>query len=62
MGVIQYCFKCVILFFLHSQKHLGDNWTFVEELLKLTCNPKVSTGSSLWLQNYTIVFIFLGVN
>ncbi|XP_034729910.1 protein MMS22-like [Etheostoma cragini] len=23
-----------------SQKHLGDNWTFVEELLKLTCNPK----------------------
>ncbi|XP_028985753.1 protein MMS22-like isoform X2 [Betta splendens] len=21
-------------------KHLSDNWTFVEELLKLTCNPK----------------------
>ncbi|XP_068178886.1 protein MMS22-like [Antennarius striatus] len=23
-----------------SQSHLGDNWTFVEELLRLTCNPK----------------------
>ncbi|XP_069558209.1 protein MMS22-like [Brachyistius frenatus] len=23
-----------------KEKHLGDNWTFVEELLKLTCNPK----------------------
>uniref|UniRef100_A0A3P8U2N9 Protein MMS22-like n=1 Tax=Amphiprion percula TaxID=161767 RepID=A0A3P8U2N9_AMPPE len=27
---------------IHNEKHLGDNWTFVEELLKLTCNPKVS--------------------
>uniref|UniRef100_A0A8C4EJ61 Protein MMS22-like n=1 Tax=Dicentrarchus labrax TaxID=13489 RepID=A0A8C4EJ61_DICLA len=27
---------------LQNEKHLGDNWTFVEELLKLTCNPKVS--------------------
>ncbi|RVE62244.1 hypothetical protein OJAV_G00155200 [Oryzias javanicus] len=23
-----------------SEKHLDDNWTFVEGLLKLTCNPK----------------------
>ncbi|KAM3613898.1 uncharacterized protein V6R79_006727 [Siganus canaliculatus] len=23
-----------------EQIHLGNNWTFVEELLKLTCNPK----------------------
>ncbi|KAK1894955.1 Protein MMS22-like [Dissostichus eleginoides] len=22
------------------EKHLGENWTFVEELLKLSCNPK----------------------
>ncbi|XP_040900634.1 protein MMS22-like [Toxotes jaculatrix] len=22
------------------EKHLGDNWAFVEELLRLTCNPK----------------------
>uniref|UniRef100_A0A672HQN3 Protein MMS22-like n=1 Tax=Salarias fasciatus TaxID=181472 RepID=A0A672HQN3_SALFA len=27
-----------------KRNHLGDNWTFVEELLKLTCNPKVSGG------------------
>uniref|UniRef100_A0A3Q1FI97 Protein MMS22-like n=1 Tax=Acanthochromis polyacanthus TaxID=80966 RepID=A0A3Q1FI97_9TELE len=27
---------------IQNEKHLGDNWTFVEELLKLTCNPKVS--------------------
>ncbi|KAM6995376.1 protein MMS22-like [Tautogolabrus adspersus] len=25
---------------LQNEKHLGDNWTFVEELLKLTCNTK----------------------
>ncbi|XP_073341681.1 protein MMS22-like [Pagrus major] len=25
---------------LRNEKHLGDNWTFVEELLKLSCNPK----------------------
>ncbi|XP_008277383.1 protein MMS22-like [Stegastes partitus] len=25
---------------IQNEKHLGDNWTFVEELLKLTCNPK----------------------
>ncbi|XP_054477240.1 protein MMS22-like [Anoplopoma fimbria] len=25
---------------LQYEKHLGDNWTFVEELLKLSCNPK----------------------
>ncbi|XP_065814041.1 protein MMS22-like isoform X2 [Labrus bergylta] len=25
---------------LQNEKHLGDNWTFVEELLKLTCNSK----------------------
>uniref|UniRef100_A0A8D0DE06 Protein MMS22-like n=1 Tax=Sander lucioperca TaxID=283035 RepID=A0A8D0DE06_SANLU len=25
----------------NGTKHLGDNWTFAEELLKLTCNPKV---------------------
>ncbi|XP_076592655.1 protein MMS22-like [Chaetodon auriga] len=25
---------------LQDEKHLGDNWTFVEELLKLTCHPK----------------------
>ncbi|GLD48715.1 protein MMS22-like protein [Lates japonicus] len=25
---------------VQSEKHLSDNWTFVEELLKLTCNPK----------------------
>lgn len=29
------------------QQQLGDNWTLVEELLKLTCNPKVSTASRL---------------
>lgn len=23
-----------------NEKHMGDNWTFVEELLKITCNPK----------------------
>lgn len=28
------------------QKNVGDNWNFVEELLKLTCNPKVSAGCS----------------
>uniref|UniRef100_A0A8C2Z7F4 Protein MMS22-like n=1 Tax=Cyclopterus lumpus TaxID=8103 RepID=A0A8C2Z7F4_CYCLU len=26
---------------LRYEKHLGDNWTLVEELLKFTCNPKV---------------------
>ncbi|XP_034384964.1 protein MMS22-like isoform X1 [Cyclopterus lumpus] len=25
---------------LRYEKHLGDNWTLVEELLKFTCNPK----------------------
>ncbi|XP_035020602.1 protein MMS22-like [Hippoglossus stenolepis] len=25
---------------IQTEKHLGDNWAFVEELLKLTCNPK----------------------
>uniref|UniRef100_UPI0037E8E846 protein MMS22-like n=1 Tax=Semicossyphus pulcher TaxID=241346 RepID=UPI0037E8E846 len=25
---------------LQNKKHLGDNWAFVEELLKLTCSPK----------------------
>ncbi|XP_011483163.2 protein MMS22-like isoform X2 [Oryzias latipes] len=25
---------------IQSEKHLDDNWTFVEDLLKLTCNPK----------------------
>ncbi|XP_024123926.1 protein MMS22-like [Oryzias melastigma] len=25
---------------IQSEKHLDDNWTFVEGLLKLTCNPK----------------------
>ncbi|XP_037533078.1 protein MMS22-like [Nematolebias whitei] len=25
---------------VQSEKHLGENWAFVEELLKLTCNPK----------------------
>ncbi|XP_042281005.1 protein MMS22-like isoform X1 [Thunnus maccoyii] len=25
---------------IQNEKHLEDNWTFVEELLKLTCNPK----------------------
>ncbi|XP_056299717.1 protein MMS22-like [Pseudoliparis swirei] len=25
---------------LQCEKHLGDNWTLVEELLKFTCNPK----------------------
>ncbi|XP_026149851.1 protein MMS22-like [Mastacembelus armatus] len=25
---------------IQKEKHLGDNWTFVEELLRLTCNPK----------------------
>ncbi|CAN9514129.1 unnamed protein product [Ophioblennius macclurei] len=25
---------------VQNENHLGDNWTFVEELLKLTCNPK----------------------
>uniref|UniRef100_A0A3Q3WY48 Protein MMS22-like n=1 Tax=Mola mola TaxID=94237 RepID=A0A3Q3WY48_MOLML len=25
-----------------NETHLGDNWTFVEELLKLTCNSKVA--------------------
>uniref|UniRef100_A0A672HQ04 Protein MMS22-like n=1 Tax=Salarias fasciatus TaxID=181472 RepID=A0A672HQ04_SALFA len=25
---------------VQDENHLGDNWTFVEELLKLTCNPK----------------------
>uniref|UniRef100_A0A672ZG30 Protein MMS22-like n=1 Tax=Sphaeramia orbicularis TaxID=375764 RepID=A0A672ZG30_9TELE len=25
---------------IQSEKPLGDNWTFVAELLKLTCNPK----------------------
>ncbi|XP_018538170.1 protein MMS22-like [Lates calcarifer] len=25
---------------VQSEKHLSDNWTFVGELLKLTCNPK----------------------
>lgn len=55
-------FVCIILLYLHSQKHLGDNWTFVEELLKLTCNPKVSSASSFKLHNHTIVFIFVIVN
>uniref|UniRef100_A0A8C2Z7F5 Protein MMS22-like n=1 Tax=Cyclopterus lumpus TaxID=8103 RepID=A0A8C2Z7F5_CYCLU len=27
---------------LRYEKHLGDNWTLVEELLKFTCNPKVA--------------------
>lgn len=34
-----------VLFYL-LQKIVGDNWNFVEELLKLTCNPKVGAGSS----------------
>uniref|UniRef100_A0A8C6V213 Protein MMS22-like n=1 Tax=Neogobius melanostomus TaxID=47308 RepID=A0A8C6V213_9GOBI len=25
---------------IHNEKHMGDNWTFIEELLKITCNPK----------------------
>ncbi|XP_031596085.1 protein MMS22-like [Oreochromis aureus] len=25
---------------VQNEKNLGDNWTFVDELLKLTCNPK----------------------
>lgn len=49
-----YFFKhilCCVLFLnlsflIHIQKHLDDNWTFVEELLKYTCNPRVSTVSS----------------
>lgn len=55
-------FVHIILLYLHSQKHLGDNWTFVEELLKITCNPKVSSAFSLKLHNHTIVFIFVNVN
>uniref|UniRef100_A0A672HQ16 Protein MMS22-like n=1 Tax=Salarias fasciatus TaxID=181472 RepID=A0A672HQ16_SALFA len=37
---------------VQDENHLGDNWTFVEELLKLTCNPKVSNASFsvLWLR------------
>uniref|UniRef100_A0A3Q0R1D6 Protein MMS22-like n=1 Tax=Amphilophus citrinellus TaxID=61819 RepID=A0A3Q0R1D6_AMPCI len=27
---------------VQNEKDLGDNWTFVDELLKLSCNPKVS--------------------
>ncbi|XP_056235803.1 protein MMS22-like [Seriola aureovittata] len=25
---------------IQNEKHLGDNWAFLQELLKLTCNPK----------------------
>ncbi|XP_023266183.1 protein MMS22-like [Seriola lalandi dorsalis] len=25
---------------VQNEKHLGDNWAFLQELLKLTCNPK----------------------
>ncbi|XP_028281327.1 protein MMS22-like [Parambassis ranga] len=25
---------------IQQEEHLGDNWNFVEDLLKLTCNPK----------------------
>lgn len=34
-----------ILFYL-PQKIVGDNWNFVEELLNVTCNPKVGAASS----------------
>lgn len=25
---------------IHNEQHMGNNWTFIEELLKITCNPK----------------------
>lgn len=55
---IKLLFLCV--FFLnYFQVHLGDNWSFVAELLKLTCNPKVSTTNSPWSQSHTQDFPFL---
>uniref|UniRef100_A0A674MTN6 Protein MMS22-like n=1 Tax=Takifugu rubripes TaxID=31033 RepID=A0A674MTN6_TAKRU len=32
-----------------TEKNVGDNWNFVEELLKLTCNPKNASCSVKWL-------------
>lgn len=48
-----------VLFMHYLQVHLGDNWTFVAELLKLTCNPKVSTENSPWSQSHAQCFLFL---
>lgn len=39
-------FKYNMSLYLYPKKNLSDNWTFVEELLKLTCNPKVSIASN----------------
>lgn len=52
-------FNLRVFFLNYFQVHLGDNWSFVARLLKLTCNPKVSTANSPWSQSRTQNFPFL---
>lgn len=44
-------FKCLSLIYLHLQKNLGDNWTFVDELLKLTCKVRVVSSCDIQFLN-----------
>lgn len=49
------------MYALVSQKQLEDNWSFVGELLKSTCNrnPKVGSRSKrIWVMDGSMVSVY----
>ena len=54
-----YVFVGNIMYALVSQKQLEDNWSFVCELLKSTCNPKVgSRAKGIWVMDGCMVSVY----